>query len=639
MSQTEKRLYNSRIIDTYIKLVQKHYPQVDIGELLTYAQMQPYEIADQWHWFTQQQVNQFYEKLVQSTGNPAIAREAGRYAASPEALGVMRKYTLSFFSPDYIFERLEQTTAQFTISSTYQARKIAPNRFEITVVPNPGTEEKPYQCQNRIGFFEAIVTMFNYSPPTIEHTECLFQGSPACRYTISWKKTSASFLRRATNICTLLSFFSVALLLATGLYQNLPTVPMLSALTIIGVALLSLTITTDKIEKNTLKSSLENIKDATDQMIGRINTDYSNALMTNEIGQVISRQTNTANIVNNVIEILKHRLDYDRGVILLANQDKTHLLFKAAFGYQKKELKLIRRYPIPLKTAKSEDIFGATFHSRAPVLINDLSINGRNLAPESLKLAKKLGSHAFICCPIIADNESLGVLAVDNPHSKRPMIQSDISLLMGIAPMIGISIRNAELSEAREKQFQSIIQVLATSTDARDPLTAGHSERVTEYATGICQELNQSEEFCDTIRVAALLHDYGKIGIPDLILKKNGRLTEEEYEIVKTHAEKTRKILEQANFEGSFRQIPKIAGCHHEKLDGSGYPDGLTRAEIPFGAKIIAVADFFEALTSKRHYRDPLPVDEVFRMLREKAGIHYETQIIEALASYLCKKT
>jgi response regulator RpfG family c-di-GMP phosphodiesterase len=639
MNQPDKRLYNSRIIDTYIKLVQKHYPHVDIGELLAYARMQPYEIADQWHWFTQQQIDRFYERLVQSTGNPAIAKEAGRYAASPEALGVMRKYTLSFFSPDYIFERLEQTSAQFTKSSTYHAQKLGPNRFEVTVVPNPGADEKPFQCQNRIGFFEAIVTMFNYSPPTIEHSECLFNGGQACRYTISWKKTSASFLRRTTNTFTLLAFFFVALLLTTGLYRTLPTAALLSILAIIGSILLSLTMTTNKIENITLTSALENIKDATDQLIGRINTDYSNALMTNEIGQVISRQTNTSNLINNVIEILEHRLDYDRGLILLANREKTHLLFKAAFGYQNNELKLIRRCPLPLDAAEANDFFSSAFQSRSPVLINDLAINGHNYAPRSRKLAERLGAHAFICCPIIADNVSLGVLAVDNPHSKRPMIQSDISLLMGIAPMIGISIRNAELIEAREKQFQSVIQVLASSTDARDPMTAGHSERVTEYATGICREMKLGEEFCDIIRVAALLHDYGKISIPDTILKKNGQLTEEEYEIVKTHAEKTREILEKANFEGNFRQIPEIAGGHHEKLDGSGYPAGLMGEDIPLGAKIIAVADFFEALTTKRHYRNPLPTDEVFGMLRDKCGIHYDAQIVEALASYLAKTT
>jgi HD-GYP domain-containing protein (c-di-GMP phosphodiesterase class II) len=206
----------------------------------------------------------------------------------------------------------------------------------------------------------------------------------------------------------------------------------------------------------------------------------------------------------------------------------------------------------------------------------------------------------LLCCPIICEG-IIGYLAVDNLITK-PLIQSDMSLLMGIAPVIGISIHNAELIEARVQQFRSILQVMAASIDTRDNLTAGHSEMVTEYAIGICHELGMQKDYCEMIRVSSLLHDYGKIGVPDAILKKAGRLTENEYENVKSHAAKTREILEQINFEGIYREVPEIAGSHHEKIDGSGYPRGIKGKDIPFGAKILAVADFFEAITSKRHY-------------------------------------
>jgi HD-GYP domain-containing protein (c-di-GMP phosphodiesterase class II) len=136
------------------------------------------------------------------------------------------------------------------------------------------------------------------------------------------------------------------------------------------------------------------------------------------------------------------------------------------------------------------------------------------------------------------------------------------------------------------------------------------------------------------IQVAALLHDYGKIGVPDAILKKPGRLTDEEYEIVKLHAEKTQKILQQINFEGVFSQVPEIAGCHHEKIDGSGYPSGLKGDEIPLGAKIIAVADFFEAITARRHYRGPIPVQKAIAMLEKERGVHFDESIVDAFFSY-----
>jgi len=221
--------------------------------------------------------------------------------------------------------------------------------------------------------------------------------------------------------------------------------------------------------------------------------------------------------------------------------------------------------------------------------------------------------------------------------SKSPLVQSDMSLLMGVASVIGISIRNAELIEARARQFNSVLQVLAASIDARDSLTAGHSEKVTEYALGICKELSIPQDYSEMIRVASLLHDYGKIGVPDAILQKDGRLTEEEYEIVKTHSDKTREILAQIHFEGIYCEVPAIAGAHHEKVDGTGYPQGIKGKDIPLGAKIIAVADYFEAITAKRHYREPMLLEEAIQSLRDAIGTHFEKKFVEALIDYYTK--
>ncbi len=248
-----------------------------------------------------------------------------------------------------------------------------------------------------------------------------------------------------------------------------------------------------------------------------------------------------------------------------------------------------------------------------------------------------MGVQSCICCPIICEDESIGVLLVDNLKTKRPLVQNDLNLLLGITPVIGVSIRNAERLENTAKQFNSTIRVLGASIESRDPFTAGHSEKVTEYALGICSELGLSDDFRDMIKVASLLHDYGKIGVPDSILKKQGRLNKDEYEIVKTHSAKTKEILEQINFEGIYRQVPVVAGSHHEKLDGSGYPDGLKGDEIPLGAKIIAAADFFEAITAERHYRDPMPLVDAVRLLRAESGVHFDEKIVRALMSYYDK--
>ena len=622
-------LYNSRIIDTYIKLIKSKYSYINVGELLSYAGMKPYEVADQGHWFTQEQVDLFHERLVKVTNNEKIARDAGRYAASPDAIGVMRQFVLGMVSPATVYELIGKGTANFTRSSTYESRKLASNTVEITVTPNKGVTEKAFQCENRMGFFDAIVHIHNNSFPKIEHPECMFAGGKICRYIISWEKTASANWKKIRKYALLILLLLNLVCMILKPWTALETVVPVSA-----IIFLLLTLIAENKEKEEIATSLDNTRDSIDKLLEQINVNYNNALMTNEVGQALSTFTSTGDILTSVIQIMEKRLDYDRGLILMADKERTKLELQAGFGYSNNHLELFEKISFHLDRPESKGMFVVSFREQKPFLINDLNDVEETLSPRSLAFAKKMGTRSFICCPIICEDKSLGVLAVDNVNSKRPLVQSDMSLLMGIAAVIGISIRNTELIEARFRLFNTVLQVLAASIDARDSLTSGHSEKVTEYALGICKELGLSQDYTEMIRVASLLHDYGKIGVPDAILKKPGKLTDEEYRIVKTHSDKTREILAQIHFEGIYCEVPEIAGAHHEKVDGTGYPKGLKGEEIPLGAKIIGVADYFEAITAKRHYREPMEIDEAFRTLRGEIGRHFEKKFVEALISY-----
>ena len=625
-------LYNSRIIDAYCGLLRKRYPHVDITALLQYAGMEPYQVADQGRWFTQKQINLFHERVVQLSQNESIALEAGRYAASPDVVGVMRQYALGLVGPAHAYALLGPMSKKFTRSAIYESKKIGPNKVEITIIPHEGVKEQPFQCQNRIGFFEALIRIFNYRQPTISHPECAFQGATRCRYIVSWESSLASLWQKIRNYSILL--LSIATIVSLVLK---PTFGFTHFLPVAAVMLFVLTFIADAMEKKELQASLDAMMGSTEQLVEQLNINNSHALLTNEIGQALRRQNNVEGILASVVEILRNRLDYSRGMILLANPQKTHLEYRSGFGYGPEEEKLLRKTSFNLRKKNSRGVFVLSFLQQKPFLINNIEDIEGDLSLRSLALARRLGARSFICCPILSENDPIGILAVDNQKSQRPLIESDISLLMGIAPVIGISIQNVKLLNARSEQFKSTLQALAASIDARDPLTAGHSQAVTEYALGICRELQLDSDFQETIRVAALLHDYGKIGVPDAILKKQGRLTVEEYEIVKTHTEKTRHILEQINFEGIFREVPRIAGAHHEKMDGSGYPEGLKGEQIPLGARIIAVADFFEAITAERHYREPMPLDVAVTLLKKGSGIHFDPQVVTALLNYYFK--
>ena len=625
-----KALYSSRIIDNYIKLIKVKYSYINVEELLQFAGMETYQVADEGGWFTQIQINKFQEKLRELTNNKSIAREAGAYAASPDALGTMRRYILGLIGPQNAYELVGKYASKFTKSATFSSKRISSNKVEIIVKPNEGVTEQLFQCENRLGFFDAISTAFNYSLPEIEHPECIFKGGECCKYTITWAKSISANIIKFRNYISIFFFISAFVFLF-----NFPKfvfyIYALGCLTI--VSLISwLAIKQKAVE---LKNAVENLSSTSESLIKQVNINYENSLMINEIGQALIKENDLDGISSQVLNVLEDRLDYDRGLILLANNEKTRLVSRAGFGYSLNELsQFMMSSGFHLDKKSSKGVFINCFNKQEPFLINNINEIKDDLSKRSLQFAIKMGVKSFICCPIVFDKESLGILAVDNIKTKRPLVERDINILMGIAPQIAVSIHNIQLVEARLRQFQSILQTLVASTEARDPITAGHSEKVTEYSVGICQQLRLPNDFIDMIRVAASLHDYGKIGVDDAILKKSGSLTADEYEHIKTHAEKSRKILERVNFEGIYKEVPDVAASHHEKLDGTGYPRGLVEDEIPFGGKIIAVADVFEALTSRRHYRNPMPSNEALDHLVNNTGKHFDKSCVEAFIDY-----
>ncbi|MCX7788018.1 MAG: HD domain-containing protein [Spirochaetes bacterium] len=625
------KLYNSVIINNFLKLVKARYSYINILDLLQTADMELYQIEDEGCWFTQDQVDRFYDNLVKMTMNPRIAREAGLYSASPEALGTMKRYVMGMLGPGKVFEKVEQIANGYTRSSRYSSRRLGRRMVEIIVTPNPGVEERPYQCENRIGYFEAIVRVFNHRMPHIEHSECMFKGGSVCRYRISWQESPGTLLRWIRNTAFLLGGIGLGLI-----WFSLTELQIKLLLTggSLGV-LLGLSLVTEYRNRKELIAALDNLRSSTDQLLDTISINYNHALLINEIGQTISKHIQVDRILSGVVEVLQKYLDFDRGLILLANRDGTFLEYRAGYGYSGEQLAILKTTKFHLDNPSSRGIFVVSYREKKPYLVNNVEEILETLSPHSLEFARFMGSKSFICCPILYEEQCLGILAVDNINTKRPLLQRDLNLLMGIAPEIGISIHNALMIEAQQRQFQSVLQTLAASIDARDFLTAGHSEKVTSYAVGICKELGLSREYTEVIRVASQLHDYGKIGIRDSILKKPGPLSAREREEIKAHVEKTEQILRKINFEGIYREVPSIAGAHHEWIDGSGYPRGLKGEQIPLGARIIAVADFFEAITSKRHYREPMSFEQALAILKEESGKHLDPLVVDAFIAYI----
>jgi GAF domain-containing protein len=194
----------------------------------------------------------------------------------------------------------------------------------------------------------------------------------------------------------------------------------------------------------------------------------------------------------------------------------------------------------------------------------------------------------------------------------------DVEFMQSIGASAAIAVQNAYLIEQTKDMFASTVQVLATTMDRRNPETAGHSQRVALSAAILAQRMGLSAQEIEKIRYAGLLHDVGKVGIRDEILMKPGRFTDEEYLQIKRHALFTRQILDEVHFLDGYEDIPRIAGQHHERLDGSGYPFGDRGEAITLGGRLLAVADIFDALRGRRVYKPPMPIAQSIGILHEE---------------------
>lgn len=226
-----------------------------------------------------------------------------------------------------------------------------------------------------------------------------------------------------------------------------------------------------------------------------------------------------------------------------------------------------------------------------------------------------------------------GLFEIDGPKEQLQLLIK--STTRSISQFNIIQSMNQKLSLANQKLENSYIEItemLRLTVEAKDSYTKGHSERVAKYAVLLGKKLDVSSEDLEILNLGGLFHDIGKIGIPDSILLKQGKLTDVEYEQIKKHPLIGKNILEKSSL---FKNILPIVLYHHEKYDGSGYPYGLQGKEIPYLARITSVADSFDAMTSKRSYRDELDLEFVKNELISQKNRQFDPDIVDAFIALL----
>jgi putative nucleotidyltransferase with HDIG domain len=229
--------------------------------------------------------------------------------------------------------------------------------------------------------------------------------------------------------------------------------------------------------------------------------------------------------------------------------------------------------------------------------------------------------------PLVLKGEAIGAIQAVNKRGGHLFNQEDLDLFRAIADSAAMAVNNAQLMAELENSYDLTLEALSSALDLRDRETEGHSRRVVEYTARLAEQVGLDKEVIKNIRRGALIHDIGKIGVPDAILHKPGSLNEEETLIIQRHPEAGYKMLEDITYLEEERLIVRR---HQEKWNGTGYPYGLRGEEIPLGARLFMIADTFDALTSDRPYRMGRPYEAARQIIEEESGKQFDPQAVAA---------
>ncbi len=452
----DEPLYNSRLLKNYIDYLREKYPSINISSLLSQARITLYEIEDQGHWFTQVQVNRFHEVLIKKTGDHNISRKAGRYSAASQASNLLKQYALGLMTPASIYKLIERFQSNLTRATRFHTTQLARGKMEIKVIPEPGVHEMPFQCENRMGILESAPKIFTNQYAKIEHTHCMHRGDEFDRYIVSWDIPIFQRLRLARNYFIIGSFF-----LCLAFLFLLPMTAWAFFVLSDIIVLMALWISSDFYEKKQLSETINAQGEAAAHQIDEMNIRYNNALLVGEIGHASSSILDTKALLRTVADVMQKHLDFDRGLILLADAHKQRLEYAAGYGYIEEEERLLLETGFNLNNPESKGAFVMAFRQQKPFLIDNVEENGKDFSKKSQLLARKMGVRSLICVPLVYEKESLGILAVDNVKSQRPLTQSDIHLLMGVASQTAVSLVNARSFQKlgdSERKYRDLVE-------------------------------------------------------------------------------------------------------------------------------------------------------------------------------------
>jgi putative nucleotidyltransferase with HDIG domain len=545
-------------------------------------------LSDENNWIPSGLMVTLFERAREITGDPDVAFDIGYESILHREFSYWQKIFLRIFaSPRSVLRRMNQLHTKLNTTKIVELVHDAPGRAVIRWHWREGVVSSKDICSYNKGIHCAIPTFWGQPAARVEESSCRFEGQPYCEVTFTW---SVSWWRFGSLLSKLLTRKST-------LYNALQEI--------------------DR-DKTLLKQKFDELAQVNLELSQKVTMLKAINNATRAIVSVADTQKVLAQTMTPIVEVF----GFDRALIMLVDEKGENLEYRYGVGESPMAMEKMSSYSIPL--TREQNLMIRVLKRKRPVLIRDVKSSGLN--PTNRILADFRPS-SFIICPLIAENETIGILGADRRGDGNKLTPSDAELLSIFANNIAVAFMRARLDEEVKSSYVSSVRALVKAIEEKDTYTRGHSVRVAWMVVEIAKALGLPESEIEYLSFGSILHDVGKIGIPESIVKSPKMLSEAEFRIIKKHPLKGVEILQPISF---IKNHMYLIRNHHERWDGKGYPDGLAGNDIPLGAQIVAIADAYDAMTSSRHYRKAMPPREAAQEIQKNAGSQFSTQVSEA---------
>jgi HD-GYP domain-containing protein (c-di-GMP phosphodiesterase class II) len=335
-----------------------------------------------------------------------------------------------------------------------------------------------------------------------------------------------------------------------------------------------------------------------------------------KVSDLLSRASSVEALFDSIVQAILEVSGGDRAAVLMRNKETATVdmvAVRTKDGKTSGEVKLSR-------TVVNDVLEQGISAFTDDALADERYVGGESIVRQRIR--------SVMCAPMRTTDEILGVLYVDSQMA-REFSEAELELLAAVGNQAGIALHRAKLMQEVEKLFFDVMKAIASIIDAKDGYTHKHSERVAAFGVRLAQHLGFDADSRAVVELSGLLHDVGKIGVPDAILNKPGKLTDSEFQEMRLHPIHGARILSNIQSQKVVSLLPGVK-YHHERWDGKGYPEGLKGEEIPLLGRVLGVADFLDALTSDRSYRKGLSLEEAVQMVKDLEGQAFDPVVVKA---------